>query len=243
MPYARGANLDVALTLLTDGAGSRPQGGQVLIGPASGRLQATASSPGQGDHEQGRTPRRPVGFRSVKPTGERQAPKRRIGSRRHLYVDVGSALDVVGSITKYLALTPLLPASVALGYGESPWPFLITAAVVLGVGLALERVPGRKEQVGMREGYLIVALTWVVVAAVGALPYLLSGDPQLNRPLDAYFEAMSGFTTTGATILTDIDQLPRGLLMWRQLTQWFGGMGISFSRLRSCLGFEWEDGN
>ena len=162
----------------------------------------------------------------MKPTGERQALKRRIGSRRRLYVDVGSALDVVGSITKYLALTPLLPAAVALGYRESPWPFLITAAVVLAVGLALERVPGRKEQVGMREGYLVVALTWVVVAAVGALPYLLSGDPQLSRPLDAYFEAMSGFTTTGATILTDIDQLPRGLLMWRQLTQWFGGMGI-----------------
>ena len=162
----------------------------------------------------------------MKRPGERKALKRGIASRRRLHVDVGSALDLVGSITKYLALTPLIPAAVALGYGESPWPFLTTAAIVLVTGLGLERVPGRKERVGPREGYLVVALTWVVVAGVGALPYLLSGDPQLDRPLDAYFEAMSGFTTTGATILTDIDDLPRGLLIWRQLTQWFGGMGI-----------------
>jgi len=162
----------------------------------------------------------------VKPSRERETLRKRVAARRRLHVDVGSALDLVGSITKYLGLTPLIPAGVAIGYGESPWPFLITAALVLVVGLALERVPGRKERVGPREGYLVVALTWVVVAGVGALPYLLSGDPQLDRPLDAYFEAMSGFTTTGATILTDIDDLPRGLLMWRQLTQWFGGMGI-----------------
>jgi trk system potassium uptake protein TrkH len=161
----------------------------------------------------------------VKPPRHRAGPSTRIATGR-LHVDVGSALDLVGSITKYLALTPLVPAAVAVGYGESPWPFLITSAVVLAFGLALERIPGRKERVGPREGYLVVALTWVFVAGVGALPYLLSGDPQLNHPLDAYFEAMSGFTTTGATVLTDIHNLPRGLLIWRQLTQWFGGMGI-----------------
>ncbi len=61
---------------------------------------------------------------------------------------------------------------------------------------------------------------------LGALPYLLSGEPQLDRPVDAYFEAMSGFTTTGASVLTDIAALDRSLLMWRQFTQWLGGMGI-----------------
>ena len=162
----------------------------------------------------------------MKPQGEREVLRSRAALQRRLHVDLGSTLDLVGSITKYLALTPLIPAAVALGYRESPWPFLITAAIVFVAGLALERVPGRKERVGAREGYLVVALTWLVVAGVGALPYLLSGDPQLDRPLDAYFEGMSGFTTTGATILTDIDALPRGLLIWRQLTQWFGGMGI-----------------
>ena len=61
---------------------------------------------------------------------------------------------------------------------------------------------------------------------LGALPYLLSGDPQLDRPVDAYFEAMSGFTTTGASVVTDLDALPRSLLFWRQFTQWLGGIGI-----------------
>ena len=150
----------------------------------------------------------------------------RIATHRRLQVDVPSALDLVGTITKYLALTPLIPAAVAVGYRESPWPFLVTSVCVLIIGLVLERTPGRKERVGVREGYLVVALTWLIVAGVGALPYLLSGEPQLSRPLDAYFEGMSGFTTTGASVLTDIDDLPRGLLMWRQLTQWFGGMGI-----------------
>jgi trk system potassium uptake protein TrkH len=72
----------------------------------------------------------------------------------------------------------------------------------------------------------VVALTWVAAAAFGALPYLLSGDPQLDRPVDALFESMSGFTTTGATVLTDVDSVDRSLLLWRQLTQWLGGMGI-----------------
>jgi trk system potassium uptake protein TrkH len=64
----------------------------------------------------------------------------------------------------------LIPAAVAVGYRESPWPFLATSVLVLLVGLALERTPGRKERVGAREGYLVVALTWLVVAGVGALP-------------------------------------------------------------------------
>ena len=156
----------------------------------------------------------------MKPSGKRETARGTIGPQRRLHVDVGSALDLVSTITRYLALTLLIPAAVAVGYRESPWPFLATAAVVLVAGLALERTPGQKERVGAREGYLVVAFTWIVVAGVGALPYLLSGDPQLDRPLDAYFEAMSGFTTT---VLTDIHSLPRGLLMWRQLTQWFGG--------------------
>ena len=141
-------------------------------------------------------------------------------------MDVGSTLDLVGTITKYLAATPLVPAAVAIGYDESPWPFLWAAAIALTVGVALEQATGRKERVGAREGFLVVALTWLIAAGVGALPYLISGDPQLSRPLDAYFEAMSGFTTTGATVLTDIEALPQSLLIWRQMTQWLGGMGI-----------------
>jgi trk system potassium uptake protein TrkH len=72
----------------------------------------------------------------------------------------------------------------------------------------------------------VIALVWLLVAWAGALPYLFSDEPQLSSPLDAYFESMSGFTTTGASVLTDIEGLSRSLLFWRQLTTWLGGMGI-----------------
>src|ERR671925_1999872 len=109
---------------------------------------------------------------------------------------------------------------------EPVWPFLATGVAVGALGWLLERVPGSKDAVGVREGFLVVSLTWLLAAAVGALPYLLSGEDQLASPVDAYFESMSGFTTTGATVLTDVEALPNSLVMWRQLTQWLGGMGI-----------------
>jgi trk system potassium uptake protein TrkH len=127
---------------------------------------------------------------------------------------------------KWLSLATLFPTALALGYGESPWPFLAALAVGGGTGLALERLGRGRPILALREGYLVVALTWLLASALGAIPYLLSGEEQLARPVDAYFEAMSGFTTTGASILTDIESLNRSLGMWRQFTQWLGGMGI-----------------
>ena len=150
----------------------------------------------------------------------------RIPPPRRLHVDVSSALDLVGTLTRYLSLAALIPAAVAVGYREPAHPFLLAGAITFAFGMLLERTTGRKERVGAREAFLVVGLTWLVAAGFGALPYLLSGEPQLRNPLNAYFEAMSGFTTTGATMLTDIDALPRSLLLWRQLTQWLGGMGI-----------------
>lgn len=147
-------------------------------------------------------------------------------SRLRLAVDLTGAINIVASLTKYLSLATLVPAAVAIGYRESPWPFLIGGAIVGGIALGTERLTRGDHRIGSREGFLIVSLTWVVAAALGALPYLLSGEPELNRPIDAYFEAMSGFTTTGATVLTDIDSLSRSVLLWRQFTQWFGGIGI-----------------
>ncbi len=146
--------------------------------------------------------------------------------RESLGVDVGASLNLVGALVRYLSLALLFPAAVAVVYSESPWPFLIAGAIGASFGRALERLTRGKEQVGAREGFLVISLTWLLAAALGALPYLLSGSDQLGRPLDAYFEGMSGFTTTGATIVTDFEELSRSLAMWRQLTQWLGGMGI-----------------
>jgi len=152
----------------------------------------------------------------------RGAPRRaRIG------VDLGAVTSLIGSIVKFLGLAFLVPIGVALGYGEPFWPFLAAAAITTGAGLLLERSPGSgRELVGQREGFLVIALVWLLVPAFGALPYVLSDEPQLSNPIDAYFEAVSGFTATGATILTNIEGLNESLLMWRQFTQWVGGMGI-----------------
>lgn len=95
---------------------------------------------------------------------------------------------------------------------------LIAGLIGLGIGHDAPR------QVGEREGYVIVALVWVIFSVFGMLPYYLSG--QIPTITDAWFETMSGFTTTGATILTDIERLTHGALFWRSLTQWLGGLGI-----------------
>ena len=145
---------------------------------------------------------------------------------RRLGVDLRGALGLVGTLTKYLSVAVLFPTALAIGYGEPFWPFLAAGAIMALVGLGLERVGRDAAPIGFREGFFVVAVTWLAAATLGALPYLLSGEPQLDRPVDAYFEAMSGFTTTGASVLTDIAALDRSLLMWRQFTQWVGGMGI-----------------
>jgi trk system potassium uptake protein len=143
-----------------------------------------------------------------------------------LGVDVAAALNLVGVLLKYLSATALVPTAVALGYSEPPWPFLGAGAIAFLVGIALERITSGRELAGIREGFLVVSLTWLLAAGFGALPYLLAGQGSLSSPVNAYFEAMSGFTTTGASTLTDFEALDHSLAIWRQFTQWLGGMGI-----------------
>jgi trk system potassium uptake protein len=143
-----------------------------------------------------------------------------------LGVDVPAALNLVGALIKYLSAAFLFPTAIALGYRESPWPFVIAGLATAAAGFGLEAVTRGKERVGVREGFLVVVLLWLLAAAFGALPYLLSGEDQLSNPVDAYFESMSGFTTTGASVLTDFEALNHSLAMWRQFSCWVGGMGI-----------------
>ena len=154
------------------------------------------------------------------------ARARRIGRPRALAVNVRGTANLVASLIQYLSAATLVPAAVAVGYGETPVPFLAAGAVAVVVGTAVERATRGDFELRAREGFLVVSLTWLAAAALAALPYLFSGETQLDRPLDAYFEGMAGFTTTGAKILTDIESLPYSLLLWRQLTQWLGGLGI-----------------
>jgi trk system potassium uptake protein TrkH len=157
-----------------------------------------------------------------------QSATRQIGPRRRLAVDIASAADLMGTLAKYLGVAALLPVLVALWYGEPFWPFLVAGVIVSGLGLVLERLTpsGAAVRVGVREGFLVVSVTWLLAAGFAALPYLFAGGDQLSHPVDAYFEGMSGFTTTGATVVTDFDDLSKSVAMWRQFTQWLGGMGI-----------------
>jgi trk system potassium uptake protein TrkH len=151
----------------------------------------------------------------------------RRGARREaIGVDIRAAVGLVGTTVKYLSLTLLAPTIVALVYSEPPWAFLGAGAASFVVGWSMERLGRHGSHLAAREGFLVVSLTWVFAAAVCTLTYLLSGEDQLARPVDAYFESMSGFTTTGASVLTDVEALPQSLLFWRQLSQWLGGMGI-----------------
>ena len=142
-----------------------------------------------------------------------------------LAVDVGGALNLVGGLVKAFSLAFLFPIAIAIGYGESPVPFLAGGALAAGIGFALERATV-SERVGTREGFLVISLTWLLIAVLGAVPYLLSGEDQLDRPLDALFESMSGFTTTSSSVVTDVEALDRSLAMWRQFSVWVGGIGI-----------------
>jgi len=142
-----------------------------------------------------------------------------------LGVDIRGALNLVGSLFTYLSPAFLAPAAIAVGYGEPVWPFLASGAITLAFGAGLEALTDGKERIGPREGYLVVSLIWLLIAVFGALPYLLD-EPQLSNPLDALFESMSGFSTTGASVVAHVDELSRSMAMWRQLTAWIGGVGI-----------------
>ena len=112
----------------------------------------------------------------------------------------------------------VLPLLVAVYYQEPCWEsFLYAAGLCAAAGIACSRVPARKREMQGRDGYISAALVWVVLCVFGAAPYKFSGA--IPRYLDALFEAASGLTTTGATLLTNVEALPRGILFWRSLTQ------------------------
>jgi trk system potassium uptake protein TrkH len=151
----------------------------------------------------------------------------RIGRPRRLAIDLPATANLVGTLGKYLGVAALFPSPFALAYGEPLYPFVVAGLVTSGLGFALERLTADAAgTVGIREGFLVVAVTWLLAAAFAAIPYLFEGGAQLSSPLDAYFEGMSGFTTTGASVVTNFDDLNRSLGLWRQFTQWLGGMGI-----------------
>jgi trk system potassium uptake protein len=143
--------------------------------------------------------------------------------RHHL--NPKDVVHVIGAILLGVAGALLACALVGAALGDGSFGALALSAAITGaVGGAARWLTPVPEDLNFREGFAIVTLAWVAVAFFGALPYLFSGA--IPAPVQAFFESMSGFTTTGSTVLSDIEAVQPGVLLWRSTTQWLGGMGI-----------------
>ncbi len=140
-------------------------------------------------------------------------------------MNYGMIVYVLGWLLNLEALLMAPAALTALIYREKDGSaILIAMAVCLVLGMLITRVKPKKKRLYAREGFIIVALSWFVLSFFGALPFRISG--YIPHMIDAVFETASGFTTTGASILTSVEELPHCLLFWRSFTHWIGGMGI-----------------
>ena len=135
-------------------------------------------------------------------------------------------LNILGKILLLEAALLTLPLITSLIYKESvALSFIITIAIALILGLILYFIARNPNKVFFaKEGFLIVALSWVGMSVIGSLPFVISGE--IPNFVDAFFETVSGFTTTGASILTNVESLSHGMLFWRSFTHWLGGMGV-----------------
>lgn len=134
-------------------------------------------------------------------------------------------LKFIGNVLLYELLLMIIPLGVSLYYKDGDAKsFLLTIIIMLPIALVLRRIKVKGNEIYAKEGFFIVGLSWVVIAIFGALPFVISGA--IPSFVDAVFETVSGFTTTGATLLAEVESLPRGILFWRSFTHWIGGMGF-----------------
>lgn len=118
----------------------------------------------------------------------------------------------------------LIPTAVALIYGEDIMPFLFTIIILLVISVPAVIFKPKNKRIYAREGFICVAASWILMSVFGALPFMFGGT--VNSFVDAFFETVSGFTTTGASILPEVESLPKSILLWRSFTHWVGGMGV-----------------
>jgi len=143
-------------------------------------------------------------------------------------MNFGAVVNVIGTLLLLLAATMLAPLAWSIWYWreEDTLSFVLSILVTAAVGAAifLKTRHYEKKMLGHKEAFAIVAIGWTIVGLFGALPYIFQGT--FPSPVDAIFESISGFTTTGASVMSEIEGTPHGILFWRSLTHWVGGMGI-----------------
>ncbi|QNB45812.1 TrkH family potassium uptake protein [Thermanaerosceptrum fracticalcis] len=146
-------------------------------------------------------------------------------------------ISSLGIMLMIIGVSMVLPLMWSLYYGDSDWlAFLGSSIVTFLAGFVAHKATKLEGTFHNREAFIVVTFSWLLASAFGAIPYILTGT--FTSYADAFFETMSGFTTTGASVLTDIESLPHGVLFWRSLTHWLGGMGIVvlFIAILSSLG-------
>ncbi|MDO4971886.1 MAG: TrkH family potassium uptake protein [Bacteroidales bacterium] len=145
---------------------------------------------------------------------------------RHHHINFRVVSRIIGLLLMIEAAFMLIPMLTSLCYGEVDclMSFVWSALVTFACGLGLSNVPIKTTQLRRREGFLLTGVVWIFFSAFSVLPFYMSGV--LSNVTDAFFESMSGFTTTGLSLIKDVETAPKGILMWRALSQWIGGMGI-----------------
>lgn len=140
-------------------------------------------------------------------------------------MNYGIVMYILGFVLKIEGAFLLLPFGVGIIYGENEkWSYLIFSIVCFALGMLITAKKPKNKTMYTKEGFAIVALGWIVMSAFGAMPFVLSGD--IPSYIDALFETISGFTTTEASVLCDVESLSYASIFWRSFTHWIGGMGV-----------------
>ena len=134
-------------------------------------------------------------------------------------------LNIIGKTLVIEGLFLFLPMIVGVIYSENNLiAFLVPAIIALSIGFPLTFLKAKDSNMYAKEGFVTVALVWILMSIIGALPFVFSGE--IPNVIDAIFETVSGFTTTGASILSDVEVLSKSIMFWRLFTHWIGGMGV-----------------
>ena len=142
------------------------------------------------------------------------------------HINFPLVLRIIGLQLMIEAGFMLIPLATSVVYAETDcsMAFLWSVVITFVCGAGLYKVPIKTTQMRRREGFLLTSVVWVFFSAFSMIPFCVTGV--LPSITDAFFESMSGFTTTGLTMIADVEKVPHGILMWRALSQWIGGMGI-----------------
>ncbi len=152
---------------------------------------------------------------------------RRAASRVQAHIDLRPVAYVIGLLVTALGATMTIPMTMDLVIGNGHWPVFAGASVVTvltGAGMALACANASQARLSIQQTFLLTVAVWVTLPIFGAIPFVTGATEA--RGVDAFFEAVSGLTTTGSTVFTGLERLPHGLLLWRSMLQWFGGIGI-----------------